>query len=113
MEGLTLASDLWRIGLGELSVDSFPATHGYHGPAEGEMSSLAWREDASPIVTLAECYAGRDAADHPRAAERDRARRRDLAEKATPRRLSHAVKNEDGPRFEIDRPPRSASPART
>jgi pyruvate,water dikinase len=81
LEEVTLASDLWDVGLRNLPVAEFLAVHGYHGPAEGEMSSRSWREDPKPIVTLAERYATLDEAEHPRVAERERASRRVRAER--------------------------------
>jgi pyruvate,water dikinase len=81
LEEITLASDLSEVGRGNLPVADFLAVHGYHGPAEGEMSSRSWREDPKPIVTLAERYAILDAAEHPRVAERERASRRIQAER--------------------------------
>lgn len=76
-EGL-LVSDLWACSRGRLELAEVVARHGYHGPAEGEISSLVWREDPKPLARLVERYAARDEAADPerataaRAAERAR-----------------------------------------
>ena len=57
--------DLWDVAHGGTSVDSFLLAHGYHGPAEGELSSRSWREDPAPLVQLVEAYRRLDAQDRP------------------------------------------------
>jgi phosphohistidine swiveling domain-containing protein len=57
IEEARCAADLWRVGRGELPLEAFLATHGYHAPTEAEISSLAWREDATPVRRLIERYA--------------------------------------------------------
>jgi pyruvate,water dikinase len=51
--------DLWRLGNGQLDLDTFIKRHGYHGPEVGEISSVSWRENPEPIKRLAEQYKGR------------------------------------------------------
>lgn len=51
--------DLWRLGNDQIDLDRFLKNHGYHGPEVGELSSVSWREDPSPIKRLAEQYKGR------------------------------------------------------
>jgi pyruvate,water dikinase len=51
--------DLWRLGNGQLDLDTFIKRHGYHGPEVGEISSVSWRENPEPIRRLAEQYKGR------------------------------------------------------
>src|SRR5205814_1163886 len=41
---------------GQLSLESFLAHHGYHGPNEGELSARVWREDPAPIISTLEQY---------------------------------------------------------
>ncbi|MGQ0625474.1 MAG: PEP-utilizing enzyme [Sporichthyaceae bacterium] len=65
--------DLWRLGNDKLDLASFLSRHGYHGPSVGEMSSVSWREDPSPIERLAAQYRGRPDP-HVQADERVRAR---------------------------------------
>lgn len=58
--------DLWDVAHGGTSVDSFLLAHGYHGPAEGELSSRSWREDPAPLLQLVEAYRKLDPQDRPR-----------------------------------------------
>ena len=44
-----LADDLWRVAHGELGETDFLRRHGFHGPAEGELSAPSWREDPKPL----------------------------------------------------------------
>jgi pyruvate,water dikinase len=53
---LAMVGDLWSLSRETLSLDGFLARHGYHGPLEGEIASRVWREDASPVTSLAERY---------------------------------------------------------
>ncbi|WP_019873396.1 PEP-utilizing enzyme [Sporichthya polymorpha] len=53
---LSLVGDLWRAARGELPVEEFLASHGYHGPFESELSSRSWREDPAPVQTLLARY---------------------------------------------------------
>ena len=55
--------DLWRVVDGALDVPSFVAKHGFHGPDEGELSSVSWREDSSPVTALVERYRQRGRVD--------------------------------------------------
>lgn len=50
--------DLWALGHGQLEIDTFLTAHGYHGPLEGEVSSVVWREDPTPVLQLAKQYGG-------------------------------------------------------
>jgi pyruvate,water dikinase len=56
---MAMIEDIWRASRGEITVDDVAATHGYHGPMEGEISSLVWREQPKPLVKLIEHYASR------------------------------------------------------
>jgi phosphohistidine swiveling domain-containing protein len=82
MEELRVSSDLWEVSRGRLGMDEFVARHGYHGPAEGELSSRSWREDRTPVETLAATYSNRPDREDPRARERERAAVRVAAEAA-------------------------------
>jgi pyruvate,water dikinase len=55
-EETRLVSDLWAVSRGRLSLAEFVAVHGFHGPAEGELSSRTWREDDEPLQALVETY---------------------------------------------------------
>jgi phosphohistidine swiveling domain-containing protein len=70
---MAVVSDIWRASRGELRVEDVVATHGFHGPGEGELSSTVWREDAAPLRRLIEQYATRDDSESPIAREADRA----------------------------------------
>jgi pyruvate,water dikinase len=46
---------------GGMTMDEFLAAHGFHGPAEGELSSYSWREDPRPLESLLQAYRDIDA----------------------------------------------------
>jgi phosphohistidine swiveling domain-containing protein len=82
-----IISDLWELGREQITLDAFLERHGYHGPLEGEISGLVWREDPTPVVRLAAQYAAKPDSAHPdRAAER-RVQERIAAEAELLRRL--------------------------
>lgn len=54
-EGAVL-EDLWAVSRGRIEMETFLARHGYHGPGEGELSSVVWREDPSPVERLIDQY---------------------------------------------------------
>jgi len=54
-----LVRDLWRLARNEIRIDEFTRRHGYHGPREGLVDSVVWREDSSMVVALAERYRAR------------------------------------------------------
>lgn len=49
--------DLWRASRGELTVAQVAARHGYHGPMEGEISAVVWREDPKVLDGVVADYA--------------------------------------------------------
>ncbi|MGH2793928.1 MAG: PEP-utilizing enzyme [Actinomycetota bacterium] len=55
-----MIADLWEVAHGVTSMDVFLSDHGFHGPAEGELSSKSWREDAAPLTPLLDVYRDRD-----------------------------------------------------
>ena len=63
---MAVVTDIWRASRGELTVDDVVRRHGFHGPAEGELSSRVWREDDTPLRRMVEQYAERDDARDPR-----------------------------------------------
>ena len=72
--------DFWDCSRGDLDFDEVLARHGYHGPREGEISSVVWRENPAPLRHILEGYrAMADDAD-PRAAEDRRMAARRAAE---------------------------------
>lgn len=77
-----LIEDLWALGRDRLALDEFLVRHGYHGPDEGELSSIPWREDPGPVLRLAEHYRALDDSAEPVAAAAERAVARREAERA-------------------------------
>lgn len=65
-------TDIWRAAQGELSLDQVIREHGFHGPLEGEVSSVVWREDTTPLERIVGEFAGRE---DPRVREAEMARR--------------------------------------
>lgn len=61
-----VANDLWELAHDKLSLEVFLDRHGYHGPNEGQISGVSWREDPSPVVNRLADYRGISASD-PRA----------------------------------------------
>jgi pyruvate,water dikinase len=55
---MAIIEDIWKASRGELSVGDVVANHGFHGPLEGEVSSLVWREDPAPLERMIRNYAG-------------------------------------------------------
>ncbi|HVE25260.1 MAG TPA: PEP-utilizing enzyme [Sporichthya sp.] len=61
-----VANDLWELAHERLSLKVFLDRHGYHGPNEGQISGVSWREDPAPVLTRLADYRA-IAADDPRA----------------------------------------------
>ena len=70
---MAVIADIWRASRGELTIEQVVDRHGFHGPGEGELSSVVWREDASPLRNLLAGYRSRAEADSPLLAEQRRA----------------------------------------
>ena len=64
---LDVVGDIWRASRGALSVEDVVLRYGFHGPGEGEMSSVVWREDDRPLRRLVEQYATRPDSEDPHA----------------------------------------------
>jgi phosphohistidine swiveling domain-containing protein len=80
-EEARMVAELWNVSRGALSVDAFIARYGFHGPEEGEISSISWREDAGLVTSIAERYAHHGVED--RATEQaDRRERRIFTEQS-------------------------------
>lgn len=80
-EGAVL-EDLWAVSRGRLGLRTFLDRHGYHGPGEGEVSSVVWREDPSPVERLLAQYREMSDDRAPDAGEVARVRERKEAERA-------------------------------
>ena len=69
-----MITELWEVAHGRRTMDAFLSEHGFHGPAEGELSSKSWREDQKPLAALLESYRDRERpSDMHRRREQDRA----------------------------------------
>jgi rifampicin phosphotransferase len=53
---IDVVCDIWRASRGEIAVEDVVRSYGFHGPAEGEVSSAVWRDDASPLLLAIEHY---------------------------------------------------------
>jgi rifampicin phosphotransferase len=62
---LAVVGDIWRASRGQLGVEDVVRCHGFHGPHEGEPSSVVWREDDEPLRRMVELYAQRPDEDDP------------------------------------------------
>lgn len=61
-----VAHDLWALAHEQITQQQFMIRHGYHGPNEGQLSGVTWREDPAPILARMADYRA-VAADSPRA----------------------------------------------
>lgn len=61
-----VAHDLWALAHKRISQREFMDRHGYHGPNEGQLSGVTWREDPAPILARMADYRA-IASDSPRA----------------------------------------------
>ena len=78
-EETSLVTDLWHAARRGAGVDSVLATHGYHGPDEGELSSHPWREDPAPLAAMLDRYRDLDDSASPEAATQRRTEERQAA----------------------------------
>jgi pyruvate,water dikinase len=81
MQEIELTHDLWRVARTGGDLRAFLAEHGFHGPAEGELSSRSWREDPAPIEAMRAKFTAMDAREAPDAAERRQVEERRSAER--------------------------------
>jgi pyruvate,water dikinase len=74
-----VAQDLWLLAHEKLDLPTFLDRHGYHGPHEGQLHSVSWREDPAPILARLDDYRAVSAEDarapRNRSAEQARIRR--------------------------------------
>ena len=73
--------DLWDCSRGRLDLDTFLRRHGYHGPREGEMSSVMWREDPAPLLEIIDGYRAMGDEKNPANADGTRNHQRAAAER--------------------------------
>lgn len=79
-EGAVL-NDLWAVSRGRLRLEEFLRRHGYHGPGEGELSTMVWREEPAPLQRLIEQYTRKPDSEGPSAREAKHADERAAAER--------------------------------
>jgi len=69
MEEFETAVAVWDLSRGRIPLETFLASHGFHGSMEGEIASRSWREDPAPVRKLADRYAKLPESDDPRPRE--------------------------------------------
>lgn len=62
---MTMIDDIWSASRGDKSLQDVIATHGYHGPFEGEISSRVWREEPAPLLRMIEGYSAKKPSESP------------------------------------------------
>lgn len=60
-----MSDDLWRLAQGDLDLDSFLRSWGYHGPNEGNLYTTVWRENPAPINSLVQSMNRRGDTERP------------------------------------------------
>jgi pyruvate,water dikinase len=75
-----VAADLFELAHGRLDMATFGDRHGYHGPNEGQLDVVSWREDPSSIEARLEAFRAID--DRSPKAPRNRARAQEAARDA-------------------------------
>ena len=81
MAETAVVADLWDVSRDRLSIEQFIARHGYHGPAEGELSAHSWRLRRDPLESLLRSYREMDESKSPREVEAARGGERLRAER--------------------------------
>ena len=66
---MAVIEDIWDVSRGRLTLEQLVQNHGFHGPLEGEVSSVVWREDPAPLEKVISEYANRPDSDDPRLRE--------------------------------------------
>jgi pyruvate,water dikinase len=79
-EETAVIEGLWEVSRGRLSLEQYVDRHGYHGPFEGELSGVSWREDPAPLVKIVDGYRAMADSASPAAVEAGRAAARREAE---------------------------------
>jgi len=75
-EETALLRDLWACSRGGMTLERFLAAYGYHGPREGDISAVVWREDPEPVHRLIDSYRARPDHADPLSVEREQIARR-------------------------------------
>jgi phosphohistidine swiveling domain-containing protein len=66
---MAIVADIWKASRGLIDLDEVVRNQGFHGPAEGELSSRVWREDPRPLQRLLAEYGARPDSADPRLLE--------------------------------------------
>lgn len=74
-----MIKSLWLLGKGFIDIATFLESYGFHGPNEGDISGIVWREDPTPVNILAAKYA--ESVKDPDEILAARARERRIAER--------------------------------
>ena len=53
-EETALLHDLWECSRDRITLETFLGRQGFHGPREGDLSSVMWREDPTPLARVIE-----------------------------------------------------------
>jgi phosphohistidine swiveling domain-containing protein len=75
-EESALLRGLWDCSRERMTLEHFLAVHGYHGPREGDIASVVWREDPGPVRRLVESYRSKPDDADPVSLEREQVERR-------------------------------------
>jgi pyruvate,water dikinase len=94
-EEVRMAQAMWDVAHDRLPLSAFLSRYGFHGPAEGELSSPSWREDPAPVTRLLVPLGTMGDGDGPHASEVRAATARRTAEQSLlaacpPKRRRHA-----------------------
>lgn len=81
-EETAVVSDLWEVSRDRLDLTTFLDRHGYHGAAEGELSSRMWRENPDALARLVDHYRSSSEESSPAAVEERQGEERRRAEAA-------------------------------
>lgn len=82
-----VAAHLWDLAHGTITVDEFTTKHGYHGPNEGQLSGVSWRENPAPVLARLNDYRS-ISADSPRAPRRRSAAQAETRKRAVAQLLA-------------------------
>jgi phosphohistidine swiveling domain-containing protein len=72
LEESLVLHDVWAVAHNRMPLWEFLASHGYHGPSEGEMSSPSWRVNPAALTGTVRSYSELDESQAPAAVQRRR-----------------------------------------
>lgn len=82
-----VAAHLWDLAHDVITLDEFTMMHGYHGPNEGQLSGITWRENPAPVLARLNDYRT-ISADNPRAPRLRSARQTEMRRRAVEQLLA-------------------------